>query len=299
MHRADFAFRGKSSEFAMSVTLLGTGNPGPVMNRFGPSTLVEAGGEIFVFDAGRGATQRLFQIGIRFAENILLTHLHSDHVVGLPDLWLTGWILGRARPLRVSGPAGTKRMMSHLEEAFAFDLRIRTDCVKHGAAIIAEDFSEGVVYTSHDVKITAFEVDHAHVKPAFGYRIDSSGRSVVISGDTSFSENLIRHAQGADVLILNVIVPELLRARSTHLTAEQVEQIIPLHTTPAQAAEIFIRVKPKLGLYSHITPSSASVEAIIGPTRKIYAGPFAVGEDLMTVEIGEEIKVQRYRDEYV
>ena len=184
-------------------------------------------------------------------------------------------------------------MMSHLEEAFAFDVRMRTDCAEHGAAVIAEDISEGVVYASHEVKITAFEVDHGHVKPAFGYRVDFSGKSVVISGDTSFSENLIRYAQGADVLILNVIVPESLRARSSHLTAEQVEQIIPLHTTPAQAAEIFIRVKPKLALYSHITPSNAGAKEIIAPTRKIYAGPLEVGEDLMTVEIGDKVKVQR------
>jgi ribonuclease Z len=96
----------KNAEETLRVTLLGTGTPSPVMNRFGPSTLVEAGGEKFVFDAGRGAMQRLFQLGIRFMENLFLTHLHSDHVVGLPDLWLTGWILGRTAPLRVWGPMG-------------------------------------------------------------------------------------------------------------------------------------------------------------------------------------------------
>lgn len=96
----------------IKVTLLGTGNPPPVMNRFGPSTLVEAGGQKFLFDAGRGALQRLRQIGIRWQDvsGVFLTHLHSDHVVGFPDLWLTGWLVSRRDvPLQVWGPRGTKK----------------------------------------------------------------------------------------------------------------------------------------------------------------------------------------------
>jgi ribonuclease Z len=276
------------------VTLLGTGTPGPVMNRFGPSTLVEAGGEKFVFDAGRGAMQRLFQLGIRFVEKLLLTHLHSDHVVGLPDLWLTGWILGRAAPLKVWGPPGTKRMMSCLEEAFEFDLSLRTEYPRNGAAVLAEDFSEGVVYEKNGVKITAFDVNHGDVKPAFGCRIDFAGRSVVLSGDTGFSENLIRFAHGAAVLILNVIIPEAFRAHSTYHSPEQIDKIIPLHTTPEQAAEIFTCVKPKLALYSHISPPTATANDLNLLTRKTYAGPLEVGEDLMTIDVGEKVKVRRF-----
>jgi ribonuclease Z len=283
----------KSAEENLSVTLLGTGTPSPVISRFGPSTLVEAGGERFLFDAGRGAMQRIFQIGIRFVENLFLTHLHSDHVVGLPDLWLTGWVLGRAAPLRVHGPIGTKKMMSHLQEAFEFDIDIRTHYPREGATVISEDFSEGVIYEKNGVKITAFEVDHGWVKPAFGCRIDFAGRSVVLSGDTSFSENLIRYAQGTDVLILNVVVPELFRSVSLH-TPEQIEKIIPLHATPEQAGEIFARVKPKLAVYSHISPSNATADDLIGPTRKKYSGPLEVGEDLMTVKVGEKVEVHLF-----
>ena len=285
---------GSSAEENIRVTLLGTGTPGPVMNRFGPSTLIEAGGEKFVFDAGRGAMQRLFQLGIRFVENFLLTHLHSDHVVGIPDLWLTGWILGRAAPIRVWGPMGTKKMMSHLEKAFEFDLSIRAEYPTNGAAVLAEDFSEGVVYEKKGVKITAFNVNHGNVKPAFGYRIDFAGRSVVLSGDTNFSENLVRFAHGADVLILNVIVPEAFRAHSTYHSPEQIDKIIPLHTTPEQAGEIFTCVKPKLALYSHISPPNAIANDLILSTRKTYSGPLEVGEDLMTIDVGEKVKVQRF-----
>src|SRR5882724_8123786 len=114
---------------SLKVTLLGTGNPEPRMDRFGPSILVEAGKEKFLFDCGRGATQRLAQLNIPFSEvtALFLTHLHSDHVVGIPDLWLTGWIRGRKTPMQVWGPAGTTQMMSHLEEAFSFDIHMRRD----------------------------------------------------------------------------------------------------------------------------------------------------------------------------
>jgi ribonuclease Z len=106
----------------LKVTLLGTGSPGPSMERFGPSILVEAGKQKLLFDCGRGATQRIEQNKVAFAEvdALFLTHLHSDHVVGIPDLRLTGWIRGRTIPLRVGGPAGTREMMAHLEQAYQF-----------------------------------------------------------------------------------------------------------------------------------------------------------------------------------
>src|SRR5438477_5506336 len=109
----------------IKVTLLGTGCPPPVMHRFGPSTLVEAGGQKLLFDAGRGALQRLTQLRVRWQDvrGVFLTHLHSDHVVGFPDLWLTGWLVGRDHPLLVWGPRGTVKMMSHLDEAYEYDIR--------------------------------------------------------------------------------------------------------------------------------------------------------------------------------
>ena len=280
------------------VTLLGTGTPPPVMNRFGPSILVEAGGQKFLFDAGRGALQRLTQLKIRWRDvhGVFLTHLHSDHVVGFPDLWLTGWLVrpGRDIPLHVWGPRGTKRMMSLLEQAFEYDIRIRLyddRASPDGVVILAEDIAEGMVYDKGGVKIMAFEVDHTPVKPAFGYRIDHAGRSVVLSGDTRVSENLIRHAQGVDLLVHEVAAPETFRRAGT--PPERARAVIGHHTTPEQAGEVFSRTKPRLAVYSHIVQPDATEQDLIPPTRTTYSGPLEVGEDLMVIEVGDRVEVRR------
>jgi ribonuclease Z len=279
------------------VTLLGTGTPAPVMNRFGPSILVEAGKHKFLFDAGRGSLQRLTQAHVnwRDVQGVFLTHLHSDHVVGFPDLWLTGWLTSRRDlPLHVWGPAGTKNMISHLQQAYEFDIGIRISddrASREGVVIVAEDVAAGFLYEKDGVKVLAFEVDHAPVAPAFGYRIDFAGHSVVLSGDTRFSENLIRHAQGVDLLIHEVVAPETYRRAA--VAPEQARRIIAHHTTPEQAGEVFARTTPKLAVYSHIARPTATEEDLIAPTRKTYTGPLEIGEDLMVIEISDKITIRR------
>lgn len=282
----------------IKVTLLGTGAPPPVMPRFGPSILVEAGGQKFLIDAGRGALQRLSQIEVRWqdVDGVLLTHLHSDHVVGFPDLWLTGWLVGRGRdrPLQLWGPRGTREMMSHLERAYEFDIRSRLyddRASPEGVVVLAEDIGEGVVLEKDGLKITAFEVDHRPIKPAFGYRVDFGGRSVVLSGDTRVSPNLIRHAQGVDLLVHEVASPETFKRAGT--SPERARTVIAHHVTPEQAGEVFAKAKPRLAVYSHIVLPIATEQDIIPPTRETYSGPLEVGEDLMVIEVGEKIEVIR------
>lgn len=282
----------------IKVTLLGTGCPTPVIERFGPSTLVEASGKKFIFDAGRGAIQRLRQASVPWQDidGVFITHLHSDHVVGFPDLWLTGWLsgAGRNRPLHIWGPVGTKHMISHLEQAFEFDIRNRIEdhqAKPDGVVIVATEIKEGVIYEGDGVKITAFEVNHAPVKPAFGYRVDAGGRSVVLSGDTRFSENLIRHAAGVDLLIHEVVIPESLHHAA--VPPERIESVIAYHTTPEQAGEVFARVKPRLAVYSHIVLPSVNADELLSATRKVYPGRLEVGEDLMVIDVGEQIAVRR------
>ncbi len=283
---------------SITVTLLGTGCPPPVMERFGPSILVKAGTHTFLFDAGRGAMQRLAQTKTpwRDVTGVFLTHLHSDHLVGLPDLWLTGWIVPprRAVPLKVWGPSGTVQMMSFLTQAFEVDLQARPKeggANPLGAVVDAKDISEGVVFEDGGVKVTAFNIDHGPEMPGLGYRVDYEGHSVVLSGDTRFSENLVKFAQGTDVLIHEVVSPEILL--KSGVPAENVKSISDRHTTPEEAGRLFALVAPGLAVYSHIVHPSATERDLVPPTRKYYSGPLEVGEDLMTISIGDKVEVQR------
>jgi ribonuclease Z len=186
------------------VTLLGTGVPIPSPNRFGPGTLIEAGQQKLLIDTGRGIAMRLFQLGIPLGKinPVFLTHFHSDHTSGFPDLWLTGWLESwfgtRCVPLRVIGPIGTINLTSNIERAYAADIKIRIEDEKlpaEGIAIAAEEFAaDGVVYESDGVRVIAFEVDHGDaIKPAYGYRIEYGGRCVVISGDTRYKRGETRY----------------------------------------------------------------------------------------------------------
>jgi ribonuclease Z len=278
------------------VTLLGTGTPRPLMDRFGPSTLVEAGHEKLIFDAGRGAMQRLYQLGVSYADitGVLLTHLHSDHTVGLPDLWLTGWIISsRAKPLELWGPAGTRKLAAGLQSAYSFDLEIRARDDKvpaEGGRIVAHDISEQVVFDRGGVKVTAFLVDHGEVRPALGYRVDAGGHSVVLSGDTRYSPNLIAHAKGADLLIHEVGVASTEQmSRDAHTRT-----IIAHHTTPEDAARVFNQVRPKLAVFSHIVLRGATAEDALRITRLTYRGPLELGEDLMRFHVGDEVTMEKF-----
>jgi len=265
------------------------------LKQFGASTLVEAGGERFLFDCGRGATLRLTQVGVPIGSisRLFLTHLHSDHVVQIPDLLLTGWAGGgRQIPLEVWGPVGTRDMMDHIQQAFAFDIRVRRDVDEsfpgEGIKVLSHDIQEGIVFDERGVKVTAFLVDHGAVKPAFGYRVDYGGHSVALSGDTRVSENLVRFAQGVDVLVHEVVDAAAVRARSGD--PRGLERIVSHHTTPEQAGEVFARVKPRLAVYSHASNS----ESVITDTRKTYAGPLQGPEDMLTIEVGEKIEVRHF-----
>jgi len=141
------------------------------------------------------------------------------------------------------------------------------------------------------VKITVFEVDHRPVKPAFGYRIDHAGRSIVLSGDTGISENLIRHARSVDLLIHEVVSPIALRRAG--VPQARVAQILAQHVTPEQAGEVFSKAKPRLAVYSHIIPPEATESDLIAPTRSTYSGRVELGEDLMVIEVGETVEVRK------
>jgi ribonuclease Z len=288
------------------VILLGTaGGPTFDAQRLGISTLIEAGSERLLFDAGRSMTTGMARAGINPADvtKVFLTHLHSDHIVSLPELYLFPWASqGRHVPLQVWGPTGTRAMFRHLQEAFAFDIHIRRDVDEKfpadGIKVVATDIREGVVHESNGVKVTAFLVDHGPVAPAFGYRIDYRGHSVALSGDTKPSDNLVKFAAGVDVLIHEVgrskqdpalIGPPDELLPNTRQTRGRAKIIAEHHTDGIEAAAVLQRVKPKLAVFSHFNPNPA-LPALV---RQNYAGPVEFGEDLMTIEIGDAVTVRR------
>jgi ribonuclease Z len=285
------------------VTLLGTGSPPPSMRRFGPGVLVQAGGQNLLIDSGRGVTQRLLQTGLKLGavDALFITHLHSDHIVGIPDLWLTGWLetpyAQRKGPFRVFGPAGSRKMMDGMVQAFDWDIKARiADQNLDPENLRPEVFElkQGVVYDKGGVKVTAFDVDHGELlQPAFGFRIDYAGRSVTVSGDTRFSENLIRHASGSDLLIHQVAA-----VRAELLESPVFKVILDHHTKPEEAGTVFSRVKPKLAVYYHFvllgTPKVPAVteDEVVAMTRKTYSGPLLIGEDLMAFRLDADRVVQ-------
>lgn len=295
---AALALAVSTSAQTFKVVLLGTGTPVPRVERAGPSTLVEAGSEKLLFDCGREATLRLTQIHLSPSDvtAVFFTHLHSDHIVGFPDFLLTGWtaLTRRTRPVIVFGPAGTRDMMANLEKAYAEDIRIRIadeNLPREGVEVNATDIVPGVVYEKNGVKVTAFDVDHGPmIKPSFGYRIDYAGHSVVLSGDTRFSENVIRAAAGADVLVHEVMDADPARVKGS----ERFERIVAHHTSPKEAGTVFSRVKPKLAVYSHIGfIGDRTASDIVRQTRATYAGPLVVGADLMTIDVGDRVTVEK------
>ncbi|HZQ67603.1 MAG TPA: MBL fold metallo-hydrolase [Terriglobales bacterium] len=296
---------------SLKVILLGT-KAGPTTDaqRLGISTLILAGSEKLLFDCGRGLTTGMAKLAITPADvtKVFLTHLHSDHIVSLPELYLFPWASqGRAMSLQVWGPDGTRSMVKHLQEAFSFDIHIRRDVDERfspeGIRIIASDIHQGVVYEANGVKVTAFLVDHGPIKPAFGYRVDYRGHSVVLSGDTIPSDNLVKFSQNVDVLIHEVgkskqdpafVGPPDEMLPNSRQTRGQAKAIADHHTDGREAGRVFERVKPKLAVFSHFNVAPAETLPLV---RENYAGPVGFGEDLMTIDIGNTITVQRFTEE--
>ena len=279
------------------VTVLGSGTPIPSPTQASAAILVQAGSENMMFDCGRGCTTRLAELDPKILTKIgslFITHLHSDHIVGIDDLWLNGWIHGRVNPLKIWGPSGTVEMMANMRKTFAFDIHRRsTDGVPGNTDGIADAFNnlsdEGVVYSKNGVIVTAFLVDHASVKPAWGFRVDYKGRSVMISGDTAPTENLYTYGLNTDVILQEVISPAMTNYLRTNFSPEQVEKVLSYHTEASGAGDIFLKSKPRLAVYYHTDIEERLVIPLLEETRAVYDGPLAVSHDLFQIRIGAEI----------
>lgn len=266
----------------MELVLLGTGFPRPSNERAGPSTAVLIGQKAFVVDAGRGVTMRLAGAKIPLAQiqAVFLTHLHSDHTDGLPDLYHSPWVLGRETPFQLYGPEGTRELADAMKQFYAEDIRIRgTLNEMHplaGAGIDVHIVQEGNVYQDPEVKITAFLVDHRPVEPAFGYKFESGGRSIVISGDTRPSENLIRYAKGADVLVHEAYLTEYFATVDSPTVAARLRAY---HTTAEQAGDVATAADVKLLVLTHLIPGDNDAEFLKRASAH-FKRRIAVGHDL-------------------
>ena len=293
-----------AQEYDIKLTFLGTGAPRPSPKRYGPSILLEAGETKLLVDAGPGMRQRVFQAGgfelLTDIDTVLITHLHFDHTIDLPNLWLTGWLFGRKKNMRVYGPEGTEEFMGNFEKAFDWDLRYRylTNVHVEGSDLITTDIEPGVFYNQNGLKITAFDVAHLPLDPeteellglegaTFGYRVDYKGRSVVFSGDTRSlpGSKIIEISKGVDVLIHETQIPYPGDSKEAKLA--NVSMIV--HSSPEQVAYVFNETRPRLGIYHHIIPPETTRDELLGMTD--YDGRMEVAEDLMTLMIGDEITV--------
>lgn len=280
------------------VVLLGTGNPAADPDRSGPATAIVVNDTPYLIDFGAGIVRRakaaVADRGIAALEPtnlqvVFVTHLHSDHTVGYPDLILTPWVLGRRAPLEVYGPTGIKHMTTHIFEAYRadFEARSRTNHLftvgtfPEGHEVNAHEISAGVVYKDQNVTVTAFATRHA--MGSFGYRFDTPDRSIVISGDTSPTQATIDACHGCDILIHEVLTHDWL-ARHPDFR----EHVALYHTTTAQLAELATQAKPRLLILYHGSISWRPVvdsrvsrpEVLLSEMTARYAGHVVVGRDL-------------------
>jgi len=285
---------------SMEAVLLGTGSPVPFPDRAGAATAVVVNGKYFVVDAGRAVTMRLAALHPRMphVEAVFLTHLHSDHISGLPDLFDTSWLLERrAVPFELYGPSGTRELADGMLQFLATDIHIRRDLSEFqsaaGATVNTHIVEEGTVYERDGLKITAFAVDHRPVVPAFGYRFDCGGKSIVISGDTGPSDNLVRFAKDADVLIHEAYLPGIFNNRPNATAANhqpvgnpeptRVAEILSrYHTSVDQAGQIAARANVKHLVLTHVIPPDHPQE-MLRLASQTFKRKVTVGTDLLHV----------------
>ncbi len=292
----------------LHIILCGTGSPLPDPGRSGPCTLVLAGKQLFLVDAGSGAGRRIGEIGVPLGriDATLLTHFHSDHIDGLGEVLMLRWAAsGREKPMPVYGPQGVEQVVSGFDTAYTADYGYRI--AHHGADIMprsgagAQALTVGSadagrpVYDRGGVKITAFKVKHDPVEPALGYRFDYKGRSVVISGDTAPTPSVSRACNGCDILVHEVLNPAMVgvisRTAAEHgdqRIAKIMSDIPGYHSSPVAVAGIAQRGKARMLVFTHIVPRLPS--KLLHPyflrgVDKAYGGEVVMGEDGMRISL--------------
>ena len=287
----------KPPDVVTQIVLLGTGTPSPDPDRSGPATAIVVNGTPYLIDFGPGVVRRaaaafekgvegLSVVGLRVA---FVTHLHSDHTAGYPDLILTPWAVGRNRPLEVYGPRGLKKMTEHILDAYREDIRIRRRDKQvlgvpdqaEGYNVRAHEITAGIVYEDENVTVKAFLVNHGDVAQAFGYRFETPDRTIVISGDAAPSQSIVDNCAGCDVLIHEAYSMMIHEAVSPQYQEYRRKH----HTSSHELAELAERAKPGLLiLYHRANPGGVGrpnpEEVLLEEVRQKYGGNVVTGHDL-------------------
>ena len=270
------------------VVLLGTGTPNADPERSGPAVAVIVNGTPYLVDAGAGVVRRtaaaeavgIAPLAVDNLRHLFLTHLHSDHTVGLPDVIFTPWVLERDVPLQLYGPVGSQRMVDHLLAAYDEDIRIRLDGMEpanpHGYQVEVHEMEPGVVYEDENVKVTAIPVHHGDWEHAFGFRFESSDRVIVVSGDATPSDALVEACNGCDVLVHEVYS----HVRFEHRPDVWQRYHADSHTSTVQLAELAVRARPSLLVLYHQLLWGTSDEALVTEIAAGYDGVVLSGQDL-------------------
>jgi ribonuclease Z len=270
------------------VVLLGTGTPNPDPDRAGPALAVVVRGRAYLVDAGPGIVRRaaaaqrsgVAALSMERLAIVFLTHLHSDHTLGLPDLMLTPWVLGRTAPLAVYGPHGTGVLTRHLLAAYAADIDNRRRGMQPhndtGWQARAHDIHPGEVYHDDLVTVFAFLVPHAGWREAYGYRFETADRTIVISGDTRPDDAIVRACNGCDVLVHEVYS----QAGFERLAPDWQRYHAGAHTSAVALGALAARARPKLLVLTHGLPWSSSPEEVVREVRAGFGGLVAYANDL-------------------
>jgi ribonuclease BN (tRNA processing enzyme) len=267
------------------VILLGTGTPNPDPRHSGPAVAVVSGDGVYLVDCGPGVVRRAAQAGIRMEQltRAFVTHLHSDHTVGLPDLIFTPAVTGRQEPLEIYGPPGLPAMTENIMQAWKEDMDIRLNGLEHGVReayeVHAHEVKPGEIYRDARVKVSAIPVSHGSWKYAYAYRFDAGGKVIVISGDTTPNDRLAEAAKGCDILVHEVYSQKGWEAR----TPDWRRYHAAFHTSAVELGKLAARIQPgKLVLY-HELPMGQTSEEVLGEVRENFHGTVIYGEDLEVI----------------
>lgn len=278
-----------------SVILLGTGNPNPDPKHLGCSLMILVDKTPYLVDFGAGLVRqaaaitpayggKVKEFAVKNLKTAFLTHMHSDHTIGYPDLILTPWVMGRDAPLEVYGPDGIVEMTEHILKAYQEDIKYRLYGLEpannQGWRVKAHEIGEGTIYEDGQVKVEAFLVKHGTWPTAYGFRFTTQDKVIVISGDTAPCENLIRFGQGADILIHEVYYKKAFDRKDEFWKRYHAAN----HTSTYELAEIANKIKPGLLVLYHTLFWGGSEQDILAEIAESYSGPVIVGTDLAILE---------------